>query len=158
MLFQFRLLHGFSPLLYLLPVHPNTQVCPVSLEQPWDSPPLLPLCSHRCTCGYTHITRARTHTEKMESSYTYYLIDLILTWVISLGHTGYYIILVTLRCWDVNAPESRVSRKDEPSAASPWQLLVPRPHPSWCCSLSVQGFHVSVTISTPQFSPADPQL
>lgn len=113
------------------------------------------------TCAHTHVcthTCARTHREKTESSYTYYLINLILTGVISLGHTGYYIILVTLRCWDVNAPESRVSRKDEPSAASPRQLLVPQPHPSWCCSLSMQGFHVSVMISTPQFSPVDPQL
>ena len=164
--------------------HPHQPLSPIAFAFPIPSPPWIfpsfipPPCppqhpSVPCQPGATLglptppssvlsqmylWVHAHTHRGKTESSYTYYLIDLILTWVISLGHTGYYVILVTLWCWDVNAPEYCVSRKDEPSAAAPRQLLVPWPYPSWRCSLSMQGFHVSVTISTPQFSPADPQL
>ena len=143
------------PVFYTSSLSTPTPKCAVSAWSDPGTPHPSILCALTDvpTCGCTH-----TQGGKMESSYTYYLIDLILTWVISLGHTGYYVILVTLWCWDVNAPEYCVSRKDEPSAAAPRQLLVPWPYPSRRCSLSMQGFHVSVTVSTPQFSPADPQL
>lgn len=104
------------------PCIPNTQVCPVSLEQPWDSPTPSSSVLSQMYLWYAHNTC--THTQKMESL-VYILLNRLDTHLGHfLGHTGYYIILVTLRCWDVNAPESRVS-KDEPYGCLPLAAACP---------------------------------
>ena len=68
--------HVFPPLLHLLPVSRNTEVCCVILELPWDSPSHSFLCAlinthvGACVRTYAHThTHTHTHTHKWDLIY-----------------------------------------------------------------------------------------